>query len=284
MEALCGLTDPFCAHADNVKYPDSSAARSLPLKQHYTFTIAIGATVSTNNSVLFVPGYQNGYATGTGNPSSYAGNFNANPSISAGVVGYRIVSSGLRIRSMCAPLNASGIVQIRGFAAPNSSTLVSIGNDSFNCDFYQDIPLQSINLNGYTDILVRRIDEVGSRQFVAPLTTNPTPATNNWFSPGWGAVTITVVGGPINTTVLQVEVFNHHEVVIDDSDILAVAMTKAPMANPMLTQAAAWIVDTAGSVFHEVGKDATSVITNLAQRAFRKGAVRMAGSALPMLM
>lgn len=284
VEQICGLTDPFCDHAVGAKYPDASSGKSLPVRSHYSYFITIGATSSTNNSTLIVPGYINGQALGTGSPSTYGPNFSANVTPTAVVSGYRVVTAGIRLRCVAAPLNASGLVQIRGFANTTGTNLNTVDNNLYNSDFSQDIPLQALNQNGYTDVIFRRTDEVASRQFISPTTTNPTPAVTNWVSNGWGAISVTVVGAPSLIQVVHVEVFFNYEIILDDNDGLALAMTKAPKSSPALQLASSWVSDTAGQIFHEVGKDASAVVKTLAQAAFRKAAVQLGEAVLPMLV
>lgn len=265
-EHVCALTDPFCKHAEGVKYPDSSSARTLAYGAHFRGLMGTDATGNAAN--LFCPAFDLGTAVGTisGGQANYT-TMVANTTSGLVPIGYRIVLMGIRIRNMTAPLNASGMVYIRGFPAQNGSTLTAIPLQSYNCDFFADIPLQSINTNGHTDIVFKRTDHMASVQFVSPNETNPNANVSSYIAPGWGTVQVGVFGGPISTTVLDVEYFIHYELMFDDSTAIALLATPAPHTNPMLSTLAANVSRAAGNVFYQIGNDATKAITALARKA-----------------
>jgi len=283
--SICALTDPFCEHAHGVKYPDASNSRSLPFSMHYQ--INSFPDLTGNSSTLFLPGYNFGFAYATTTSSigacAFPATLTANNVNSVAASSYRIVLAGIRMRNLISPLNSSGIVQIRGYSSPTGASYSNVNTGLYNCDFYADIPLQSINNNGHTDVILRRIDEMESRMFISPLVTNPTSTLASWTSPGFGAIVITVLGGPVSASALNFEVFQHMEVILDDSDSLSVAMTPPNAPNPVLAQAAGTVSRTMGNIFHQIGKDVETVAIGMA-RKFMVGVGSRAFAALPMLM
>nr|WRQ64818.1 hypothetical protein [Sobelivirales sp.] len=286
MAHVCALVDPFCTDAIGVKYPDASAAKSFPYSMHYQVTLV--TDVAGNASFLYAPGFSFGFAfatavTGTGT-ATFPAVLQANNVSGLVASSYRIVSSGIRIRNLVAPLNASGVVQIRGYASPNGTPFNIVNTGLYNADFYADIPLQSINQNGHTDVILRKIDEMEARMFVSPTDTNPTSAVADWVSPGFGCVVVTLLGGPgAVLSALNFELFQHMEIVLDDSQALAIAMTPAPAPNPTLTNISSSVSRVMGNIFNQVGKDVETAATSMARR-FMVGVARNAVSALPMLM
>lgn len=280
MSSICGLTDPFCSHAIGTKYPDASSARSLPFSMHYQVNVTTDGL--GNGAMLFAPGYNFGFAQATTTSAIgscvFPAAFTANNVSGLTPSAYRIVSSGIRIRNLASPLNASGIVQIRGYASPNGATYLAVDTGKYNCDFYQDIPLQSINGSGHTDVVFRRTDEVESRQFVNPATTNPTSGIVAYVAPGFGVIVVTVLGGPATSAPINVEWLQHMELLFDDSDSLAVAMTPSHPANPLLTQAASSVSRTVGNIFTQVGKDIETATTFAARKVMVDLGTRFLGS------
>lgn len=279
LRSVCALVDPFCDHAIGAKYPDQSSAKTLPYRMHYTVTIGTGP--GGNAGWLFTPSWLFGAAEGvpTGTVMAYT-TINNNNISGLFPNGFRIVSAGLRLRNLAAPLNASGYVSIRGYAAQLGVSLASVDAANYNSDFYQDIPLQSINLNGYTDVIFNRIDEIDSRQFNNPATMQATNTISSWISSGFGAVQIAIVGGPVNNpSCLSVEYVQHMELIFNDSDAMSVATTPPAKPNSQLTQVANYVSTQAGNVFHEIGKDVAKVTQFLARQAIVSFVQKQASSA-----
>lgn len=272
IEHVCALVDPFCDRAIGTKYPDNSSARSLAFSMHYMVDMSTNVNGSAGN--VFLPGWTYGYSIGSvvGTTISLT---TLTPNTNSGLnpTSFRIVSGGLRIRNVCAPLNASGLLQIRGLASQFGVTYASMDASNFNCDFYRDIPLQSVNMNGYTEVTFNRVEEIDSRKFNEPTLINPSSATNVWASPGFGGILVSVMGGPASTAVLNIEYIMHFELNFGDTDAMSVVCTPPRAPNSMLAQVASKVATAAGHVFSEASKDIATVTKQVARSALREALV-----------
>lgn len=258
---VCSVMDPFCVHAKNAKYPDLTSALTLPYQQHERFTLSTSATGQI--STLFYPSYgynpyfpQNSFAAGVATYGPKLAGINY-----ASVSSVRLVSFGIIIRSVVAPLSASGVVRVRMFTAPDPSTLATLNVSTYNCDDYMDIPL---NVCKETCVVLKRVDETAKfwktpGEYDAGFTA-PTQTKN-----GFGQVLINIDGGPASLAVLDIEYILHWEVKMLDSDVLAQIATPSPQFHPAVQSATDKVQSTAKSIFtNGVGQLATYVETHAA--------------------
>lgn len=278
LAAICGLVDPFCEHAVGVKYPDKSASRTLAYSQHFKGLMATDGAGNTSN--LFLPGFSYGTAVGVvaGLNVTYSA-LATNPTTGVVPSFYRIVSMGIRLRSPVAPLNASGMVYIRGYPTQTGVSLGSLNMAQYNTDFSMDIPLSAINNNGHTDIIFRKTDDITACTFADPATTNPAATVSSWVAPGFGAVNVGVSGGPLSISVLDVEFFIHYELMFDDFSSLGLMATPSKPVNDALTSIASQVSHAVGNVFNEVTQDVGTVVRGVARQAMMN-AVRTYGPAI----
>jgi hypothetical protein len=244
-EQVCSLTDPFCKHALSAKYMDMSSTRSLPYSSHLRTTITTG--VQGTGALLFTPNYfYQPYQVG-----AFAGatvyNFGtamtAGPSLVASA--YRITSMGVIVRSVVAPLSASGMVRVRGYANKTATNLGTIDTGNYNCDFYEDIPIYNCK---ELAIVAKRLDPT-CENWRTPSETTPSTAVTAWISPGWGAFCVSVDGAVVSTTVLDVEIILHWEIQLDDTDVTAQLATQAIPYNPVVKQATDMVSSTSKNIF-----------------------------------
>lgn len=244
---VCSITDPFCEHAIASKYSDLANTKSLPFAYHGRLVLTCDAGGYAAAAMLPVYNYLPWcYATSfTGSTATFS---LTNPLIAntlpvAGAC--RMVSMGVKLRSIVAPLNASGMVRIRGFASQDTSGLNSVDINTYNCDFYEDIPLNACK---ETCVILKRLDPT-AKNFVDPADITPTNNPNTVNVPGFGFVLIAVGGGPPGFTVLDIEVFCHWEVTLSDNNQLSQLMTSPPPYNPHLSNAVDAVSSTSKNVF-----------------------------------
>lgn len=264
VHAVCSITDPFCQHANGAKYFVESSARTLPFQNHFRYTLATNS--EGYGSVIITPGYNVFTALGamTGGTAAYTTYLSTGGIASPAT--YRIVSWGVKVRKISAPLYASGMVRIRGFAVKDGSTLGSVVINTYNCDASEDLPLQSC---AEMCVVGRRIDYTHTK-FNAPIATNPGSSVTDWVSPGWAAYTISIDGGPASTGVFDLEFFVNYELTFSDSDSNALLCTPPLPPNPAASAAASAVYTAGKGIFTNgvvaaakwiEGKAATAVAT-----------------------
>lgn len=262
---VCGLTDPFCDHSIGAKYFDSNGAKSLAYPQRTTFAIATDA--AGQGSVLILPNYNNEWNY---NPSSIVlpnvgfGLAGTASTLIANTANYRVVSWGMRIHNVATPLNSSGMVYVRGFSSQLGGSYINVNAVGYNCDVIANIPLQDCH---DVAIIGKKANNTSAFYTAPSMTCHAGSTPSDWAGPGWDAYTITVVGGPVSSTPLVVELIKNFEIVIDDFDATAQLMTPAPRDNPTVARASEIVTSTAKSVFIEGAAAASSYVKRLATSA-----------------
>lgn len=240
---VCSITDPFCAHANGAKLFSSSTGRTLPHQFHGR--ISLSTDSNGMSSMLVLPSYNILYGLGTVTSpnAAYTTISGAGPTLAA--TSYRIVSWGLKLRKISAPLYAAGMVRIRTFGNKNGTDFASIPLSAYNCDTFEDVPLSTAS---EICVIGRRLDYTYSK-FVTLAASNPTNNVTDWVAPGWGAVQIVVDGGPVTTAVLDVELFFNYEITLADSDALMQLSTPPVADHPVATAAANAVYTSSKSIF-----------------------------------
>jgi len=123
------------------------------------------------------------------------------------------------------------MVRIRHFGNQTGSALSNIDAASFNAALTLDIPLKDC-----VEVIVpiRRTGD-NATLFTRPADTNTTSAVSGWVSPGWGAVSIYVDGGPVSAAALEVEAIFNYELRFTDGDTMNAVTTPSIPANPTVT-------------------------------------------------
>lgn len=231
--AVCSITDPFCVHAIGAKYPDSSSVPTLPFTFRGRWT---GSTNAAGNcGFLLLPGYDYQYATDptvTTPPNIAPTNLTTFAAITFVPSQYRIVTAGLRIRCIAPSLTAQGMVRIRHYGNSTGTALASINASSFNAALTADIPLKDC-----LDVIIpiRRIGDNASL-FTRTTDTNTSSTVAGWVSPGWGAVSVYIDGGPASLAALDVEVIFNYELRFSDGDTMNAVTTPSLPINNTVTQ------------------------------------------------
>jgi len=258
---VCSITDPFCSAASGSKYFDDTGVKTTPYSAH-------SQSVATTNStgeycILVVPGYsyQASIGTSLGGSCSFTTLTQVIP-FSFNASNYRIVSYGLRIKNITAPLNSSGVVRIRGIGSSRGVDLGTVNSNLYH-DFYEDVPLQNC-----TDLCVvgRRSSEA-HHFFNAPGTTNPSAVPTDWVSNGWAPLLVSVIGAPASTAILQIEFFFNYELTWPDGDSMNLMTTPSPPSNTLLTTASSQVQQSIGNVFTRGIKEVENVVVKYAAKA-----------------
>jgi hypothetical protein len=258
-KVLCGLTNPFCQAARGSKYPDISAVATLPYTLHTLSNLTTDASGNAAKMHFASFYFSAALATVAGTTATYVTASAASTGLSPSST--RVVSMGLRLRNIISPLNSSGMVSIRAFAAPNGIALGATDLLTYSCDFYADIPLSAINNNGHTDVIFRKTD-MDSQRFLTSAEQFATAAVVDYVSPGWVCVQIGIVGGPVSIAALSIETFQHNELTFLDNDALQLLATPAPAAHPVLQAMASKVSKHIGNVFNTVAEDVERVAVN----------------------
>lgn len=265
---VCSNIDPFCPAAVGGKYMDAASTKSLAVPQHRRFSVITNANGAA--SFLVTPSYLLDVFFGTvaAGIATFTIAGTSSPITAQSV---RLVSCGLKIRSVVAPLSASGMVRIRGFAAKNGSSLTTASISTYNCDFYEDIPLNSCK---EVAVVLRRNDPT-AKNFVSPATINSTNNLTDMVMPGWGPVLVSVDGGPVSLASLDVELFYNWEIILADDDSLAQVQTSSPVFNQT--------VSTATDILSSAGKNVFLAGASAVASYVERGAIKLLGARFPML-
>lgn len=262
VHAVCGLTDPFCGHAFGAKYPDDSSLRSLSFTDHHSVT---GGSFSGTGALLLAPDYNVlpwiFPASITGGTATWA-SFVSNPNANNNVVDFRITSWGVRVSSIAAPLTATGMVRFRSLAS--DSILPTTDCLSYARSGSLDVPLQDCK-----DITIIGPHTADMPQKWYSNGTAAGSAASTWRSPGFSPITLFFDGCP-DGSVVNVEVIVHYELQFASSSGMTLFSTPSPMANPVVTGAAAKVTSktktfakkAAAKVGQEIKEQATKAIVS----------------------
>lgn len=276
---VCGLTDPFCEHANGAKYPDDSRTRTLAYSRRSRGSIS--SLPDGTGAFLFYPIYD---FQGVSYPATSSGdqvltwtNFPATSYI-GNASSYRIVSWGVRFRNITAPLSSSGMVHLRGWGNIEGASFDGVSTRSYNASSALDTPLQDAK-----DIVY--VGEHTSQMPQAFYSVNSDAANvAGNTAHGFNGLTVYLAGVPASVDVLDYEMVVHFELVFETSDGLGQAATPAPPANPLITAGANYVSSSAKSMFQygieRVSKHLTDVATAALLRATPQG--RFAGAMLAL--
>lgn len=276
---VCGLVDPFCTHARGCKYPDDSSTRTLPWSSHGRFTIVSGPAGTAG--ALFMPTYANlpnvnlaSYPTAAG--VMVVSTATADADKIAGVNNYRIVSAGFKLRSVVAPLNASGMVHLRSWGV-ESMTELGFG---FNGLTYGANDSVDVRLQDCRDLAAVSAHTAAMPQlFYAQDDYSTDVAT--WAMPGFRPVSILLLGVPADSIVAEVEYFVHYELTFEAGQQLAILATPAPPSNALVTTAANRVTSMMGSLFERGVEAAGRYVETAARKALIARLGPVAGYLMP---
>lgn len=264
LSRVCGLTDPFCAHAKGARYYDSNGTNSLAYPQRRMFPLATDANGAL--CLLILPNYTNEwqlFGVATSGNCAYAGTMTPGPVLD-NVKNYRIVSWGFTIKHVTTPLTASGLVSIRGFGSQSGASYSDVAGQTLNADVISDIPLQDCK-----DVaVIGKRANTTSRFYTTPVSTAASGAyVSTYNGPGWDVYQVYVSGAPASTTIAYLELTMNFEVVLDDYTSMSQLMTPPPPANALYDAASAAVTSTASSVFTSGINSASTYIKRAAASA-----------------
>lgn len=261
VQRVCSITDPFCSHANGAKLFSNSSARTIAHQLHGRGSLPTDA--NGNASMLVCPGYSLFYCVGSvaGSTATYTTLGGGTAFFNAAT--FRIVSWGVKLRKISAPLSTSGMLRVRTFGDKFGTNFANISTSSYNCDSFEDLPLSNAN---EVCVVGRRLDHTFSK-FSSVGATNPTSNVSDWVSPGWGAVQISVDGGPPSTGVVDFEFYVNYEVTLADSDNLAQLATPPVPDHPLATAAANAVYTASSGIFTSGVKAFASFVERTAAKA-----------------
>lgn len=253
---VCGLTDPFCDHALSAKYHDTGSVRSLPLPRKSRYVLTTNAAGSA--SILIVPSYLYSdvtYAdTLVGDTATFWGV--ARSAVSAPeAASVRLVSYGVIVRSIVAPLSASGMVRVRGFSSIKEPVTLasSVLMSTYNADFSADQPLHATK---ELAVIARKIDDK-AKFFKPPNDLDPSNLVAANTGTGFSQIMISVTGGPASAAALDVELVCHWEITLIDSDPIQQITTSSRPQN-LIVEAASRAISTSSQNIFTAGISAAS--------------------------
>lgn len=271
---VCGLTDPFCVHANGAKWPDDSPVRTLTWLRRRIDPLA--TNVSGVGGILCWPNYWHPPVVGA--TVSVDGNMTwadstSDPTIFNFVKSVRIVSAGFRLRSVGAPLYQSGVVHLRSWGVETGASFLTVNGLSFTAS--QAMSFRLADAKNVT-VLYQHTSQ-RPEKFYDPTYLTPSNFVNQWNTAGFAPVTIFVSGAPVSQTVLEIEHFINYELIFDDGSSTSVLATSPPPYNPVVADAAKLVSSTMKTIFmsgvEQVGSYVVSAAANALRTRFPAGAV-----------
>lgn len=237
VQLVCGVTDPFCEHARGAKLPDTSSTRTLTIynRKRVTFTSDANGTHHSlfNAQYYYDPIAYGATATGSVITSWQPIAVSGMPSVQ----NFRIISIGIRLNAISAPLYQSGMVSVRVWSQETLENYGTIDLASYLVTQAYDIPLSDckdkVIILNRTSQRPETFHIAGGNAGTAESST-VTSCKTNGFTP----VTIYLSGVPVSTAVLSVEYIINYEVLPLDSNEYATLATQAPPYDPILVNAA----------------------------------------------
>lgn len=272
--AVCSITDPFCPAARGSKWPDQSAAASLPITVEGIIQVATDA--NGNAAVLLTPTYPRGYAVSNViNPTTGLAEFADLVEYASGgdfagsARAYRLVSGGASLTSTASMMTSQGMM--RGLELSGSG---ASGNNN-----YEDVELNSLS---YTSVSTKPVRESGSMFGYFKPSGNEAREFNSFDDGGlsisdmstndWTALVFAVTGGPASTVVAEIRYVLHLELAFTQGNMMNRFATRPPPPNTMLTNASSYVSGKASSFI-------TGVAANV-EKTFMSKAISYASGAL----
>lgn len=261
---VCGVTDPFCPHSSGAKYPDNSSARTLTYTRRGLMKLdTSGGSILGTQAWYWHPQFYN-EPIAPASLISAAGvvtGWSPFPSVApiAGVTAYRIVSSGFTLKNISNLMTTDGLISLRSWAKPDGAEFAIVDTTSFSASAAYDVPL--LDCKDVATITQRStrlpqafVDTDDDRGVV-------TNTTDNGFLP------VTILLSAASTNKVYMSWVINYELVFDDSSGLAQLATNPPLNNPLITQAAAAVTSSVGTIFSRSASAIGDVIVRKAAQA-----------------
>lgn len=267
IRAVCAYNDPFCEAARGAKLHDAGNIKSLPITVRKSLVLDCGIVGPfVHGAHLFQPAFNSlGFDSTTSAYPNYDFTSIKPASITFAPKAYRIITCGIIIRNTNAPLTTSGMVRIRTFNPITGTGFGTVDGTTSNYAQKLDIPLRDVH---ELAVLCTKTDPMMADRFHLVSSTYPgaifTP--DNWVSPGFSTIMISLDGAPTGAT-LELEFFYNYEVTFDDNDSLATLATQSPPANALIKQASAAVSSTTKTIFQKGMAEVEDFVAKNAVRA-----------------
>jgi hypothetical protein len=267
---LCAITDPFCNHAQAVRWPDGNGNGTIPVtfRSHQAITAFAngGALVYSNPtgfpySLYTASSYSAGSYTVSTTGSSVSGPFDVYAAFST----FRVVSAGIIIRNLATVMNTSGYLII---SRPTSLNVLGGSEVTGNSMLFKNI---TIPISPGMEIpLIHCPVGNESRNFIA----FPAAATTNIVDAAWDGIRIELVGCGVSSIAIDIE-FVYRLELVPKQVVGASAVTLLSQTAPATTKSQPLLTTAANTVRQSL----TNTIHQSVD-SFSKAAVRFAGNAL----
>jgi hypothetical protein len=270
VEALCAITDPFCNHAQGVRWPDGNGNNSIPItsRVHLTMTtFTNGGALTYFNpygfpyGVLTAATYAAGSYTLNTIYTSASGPINFSTTFST----YRVVSAGIIIRNLMTVMNTSGYIII---SRPNyAGTLGGVEPVGYDTLYKTMIVPITPGMEFQQIFLPVGIE---ARSFI-PLNNS---SNTQLADPSWDNLRVEIVGAQVSTVALDIEFVVRLEVT---PTFLSSANNSIlfQQTNPVTTHSSTILVNAANEVRNAITNDSINGL-----KAFSSTVVRYATKAL----
>lgn len=245
VSAVCSIIDPFCDHASNGKTFDGSNARTIPWS--FRFRTSITTDASGNGCLLMLP-YYTYYAASPNMATAWpTGDFSFSPNMGTTgmpttAIKYRMVSQGWRIQATGALLNRKGVLRLRMLTDnPGSTSLIPVR--TYNADHCADYAMA--NLREPVSIVNRKTNAPIADSFTDIATNTPNANYVNAVPNGWSILCIAVDGAEVSTSVLEIELFSHYEIIFNDTEPMQQMATRTNPPNALIQNVIAKVQDQA---------------------------------------
>jgi hypothetical protein len=204
-ESVCAITDPFCPRAKNAKWPDGMGGSTLTMQVRNHDVIATGAAGAGMRfygaSLPFSKGTA-AYSGGVYTMSSAYVDTTSGSSFATYASAYRVVTWGIIIRNLPPALTACGyviITRLSGMPALNTSFnegLVTGGLVETH-PLYAGAEIHVIGKPSGTGARAMQLENIATTQNL-----------------GWDIIKVEIVGGPVSTNCVDIEVVYNVEFVL----------------------------------------------------------------------
>lgn len=277
VSAICSQLDPFCSAARGAKLWDGSSAPSLAISTRGYQTLTTNA--SGNGALFFVPDPFAGIGTAT--IETYTGLIAAKSTNSWAAmdgigfsstteVAYRLVSGGIRLRSIMSAMDNSGELGIAQVAISSDymEAYVDIGSVSA---VYKNLRVSANDPAGL--IAFVKNDAIVSKEFGSSVT----PPTDMMDSFGTTPLVAYVIGGKASANVAVVEYVYNWEITFLQQNKLNSIATKANPSSGIISRVSADVRAGAEGVIRGGYEALKAYIHHKAKQAFIAAATGAGG-------
>jgi hypothetical protein len=198
IEGVCSVTDPFCLHARNSKWPDGQGGGTLAYQvrgHRQVSTLAHGGLLDFSFSSLPYGWLPNAsYAAGVYTLNATYGQTPGSSYFASYADTYRITSWGIVIRNLLPASTASGFVTISKFNDVPTVSSTMVAGDAYGSD------VTSYPLCAGFQVTVIGKPLGGTARNFGLQNTNSTELKN-----GWDVIKVEVIGASASASVIDIE-------------------------------------------------------------------------------